>query len=130
MEGKAGAGMTLLRPVAMVPAVVACGLAQADGGALQEANTGLGLAREGKYELAIPHYRAAIALDPHLPGIYLNLGLAYMKLNKFPDAATALEGAAQADPSSFQARVLLGMSYYACRRFDGAATQLTLRSGE
>src|ERR1017187_9633847 len=123
MEGKAAARMTLMKSVAMVLAVVACAWAAA-GGALAEANTGLGLAREGKYELAIPHYRAAIALDAHLPGIYLNLGLAYMKLNKFPDAATALEGAVQADPSGFQSRVLPGMSYYACRRFDVAATQL------
>jgi tetratricopeptide (TPR) repeat protein len=105
MEGKAAARMTLMKSVAMVLTVVACAWAAADGGALAEANTGLGLAREGKYELAIPHYRAAIALDAHLPGIYLNLGLAYMKLNKFPDAATALEGAVQADPSGFQPRV-------------------------
>src|ERR1019366_2717479 len=106
MEGKAAARMTLMKSVAMVLLVVACARAAADAGALAEANTGLGLARAGKYGLAIPHYRAAIALDPHLPGVYLNLGLAYMKLNKFPDAATALEGATQADPSSFQARVL------------------------
>jgi tetratricopeptide (TPR) repeat protein len=77
--------------VPMLLVFVACTWAAADAGALAEANIGLGLAREGKYELAIPHYRAAIALDPHLPGIHLNLGLAYVKLNKFPDAASALE---------------------------------------
>src|SRR5450755_3276402 len=98
--------------------------AASDPGALAEANTGLALAREGKYELAIPPYRAAIALDPHLPGIYLNLGLAYMKLNKFSDAVAAFEQATKADPASFQARVLLGMSYYGSRRFDAAAVQL------
>src|ERR1035438_1376536 len=87
MEGKAAARMTLMKRAAILLAVVACAWAAADAGALTEANTGLGLAREGKYELAIAHYRAAIALDPRLPGIYLNLGLAYMKLNKFPDAA-------------------------------------------
>lgn len=92
--------------------------------ALDEANAGLALAREGKYQLAIPHYRAAIALDPHLPGIYLNLGLAYFKLDKFPEAAGAFEQAAKADPGGFQPRVLLGMSYFGCRRFDAAAVQL------
>src|SRR5450759_5637992 len=99
-----------MKSAVILSALVACSWAAAETGALAEANIGLGLAREGKYELAIPQYRAAIALDPHLPGLYLNLGLAYVKLNKFPDAAAALELAATADPSSFQARVLLGMS--------------------
>ena len=78
-----------MKCVALLLASAAWLWAASDPGALAEANTGLGLAREGKHELAIPHYRAAIALDPHLPGIYLNLGLAYMKLNKFPEAASA-----------------------------------------
>src|ERR1039457_7445127 len=91
MEGKAAARMSLMKSVPILLAVVACAWAAVDAGALAEANTGLGLARDGKYELAIPHYRAAIALDPHLPGIYLNLGLAYMKLNQFPAAAAAFE---------------------------------------
>jgi len=54
----------------------ACLWAATDPAAIVEANSGLELARQGKYELAIPHYRAAIALDPQLPGIHLNLGLA------------------------------------------------------
>src|SRR5471032_1947316 len=113
-----------MKSVVLLLVAVACLRPASGPEALAEANTGLGLAREGKYDLAIPHYRAAIAVDPHLPGIYLNLGLAYVKLNKFPDAAAALEDAVKADPSGFQARVLLGMSYYGCRRFDAAAAQL------
>jgi tetratricopeptide (TPR) repeat protein len=85
----------------------AAGWAAADSRAVAEAHAGLALAREGKYELSIPRYRAAIALDPHLPGINLNLGLAHFKLNQLPDAASAFERAAKADPASFQARMPL-----------------------
>ncbi|MGD0012834.1 MAG: tetratricopeptide repeat protein, partial [Bryobacteraceae bacterium] len=107
-------------------AFCACLWAASDPKAVAEANAALALAREGKYELAIPHYRTAIALDSRLPGVYLNLGLAYFKLNRLPDAASAFEQAIKADPASFQARVLLGMSYYGCRRFDAAAPHLKL----
>jgi tetratricopeptide (TPR) repeat protein len=98
--------------------------AEGDPKATAEATAGLTLAREGKYALAIPHYRAALALDPNIPGLYLNLGLAYFKTDKFPEAATAFEKATQADPGNFQARALLGMSYFGSRRFDAAAVQL------
>ncbi|MGA2599350.1 MAG: tetratricopeptide repeat protein [Bryobacteraceae bacterium] len=98
--------------------------------AVNEANTGLSFAHDGKYGEAIKHYRAAIAIDPRLPGIQLNLGLAYFKLNRLPEAATAFEQAIKSDPTSFQARVLLGMSYYGCRRFDAAATELKRAAGE
>src|SRR5208283_5875570 len=86
-----GCKIDSMKSVLILIASVVCAWGAAGAGALAEANIGLGLAREGKYELAIPHYRAAIALDPHLPGIYLNLGLAYVKLNQFPDASSALE---------------------------------------
>lgn len=92
--------------------------------AVAEANAGLELARAGQYDQAIPHYRAALQLDPALPGIYLNLGLAYFKLNRFADAAPIFEKAAKADPASFQAQVLLGMTYYGSRRFADAAAWL------
>ena len=78
-------------------------------------------ARQGEYELRIPHYQAAIPQDPYLPGIYLDLGLAYFKLKKLPEAASAFDRATQADPASFRARVLLGMSYYGTHRYDAAA---------
>lgn len=98
--------------------------------AAAEANAALALARAGKYELAIPRYRAAIALDPGLPGIHLNLGLAYFKLNRFSEAASSLKRAAKADPANFQVRALLGMSYYGSRRFDAAAAELQRAAGQ
>src|SRR5512140_3473979 len=89
--------------------------------ALREASAGLELARQGKYTLAIPHYRSAIAQDPHLPGIYLNLGLAYFKLDDLAKASSAFEHAAKTDPANFQVHALLGMSYFGLRKFGPAA---------
>ena len=102
--------------------------------AVAEAARGTALAREGKYDLAIEHYKAALRLDSHLPGLQLNLGLAYFKSNRLPEAAAAFEEAVRADSGNFQARALLGMSYYGCQpvpgrrgavetRFRGAAGQ-------
>ena len=64
-------------------------LAQGDPNAAAEAAAGLALAREGKYTLAIPHYRKALELDRNIPGLYLNLGLAYFKTDNLPEAAAA-----------------------------------------
>jgi tetratricopeptide (TPR) repeat protein len=93
-----------------------------------EAARGAALASEGKYDLAIEHYNAALRLDSHLPGLYLNLGLAYFKSKRLPEAAAAFEKAVRADSGSFQARALLGMSYYGSGRYRDAAPQLKLAS--
>ena len=94
------------------PVLLAAQVEAAVQDAVAEAARGTALAREGKYELAIQHYQAALRLDSHLPGLHLNLGLAYFKSKRLPEAATAFEEAVRADGNSFQARALLGMSYY------------------
>ena len=88
------------------------------------ASLGLDLAREQKYDEAAPAYRKALKLDPRLPGLQLNLGLAEFKQGHFSAAATALRAAVAADPSSLQARTVLGMSYYGARKFDLASKYL------
>src|SRR5579863_6374008 len=105
-----------VQPAAAVPDAVA------------EAARGTALARDGKYDLAIEHYKAALRLNPHLPGLYLNLGLAYFKSNHLSEAAAAFEEAVRADSGNFQARALLGMSYYGASRYQDAAAQLKLAS--
>ena len=92
--------------------------------AVQEAQRGVELAHQGRYEEAIVHYRAAAKLDPTLPGIHLDLGLAYFKMKKLNEAASALARAVRASPRNFQARALLGMCYYGLRKFADAAVQL------
>src|SRR5512142_1381848 len=89
--------------------------------ALAEAERGRTLAQEGKFDLAIRHYQSALRLDPHIPGLYLNLGLAYFKSKRFSEASAAFEEAVRADSASFQARTLLGMSYYGEAKYDLAA---------
>jgi len=84
--------------------LAACQVWAAVPEAVAEAARGGASAREGKYELAIQHYKAALRLDSHLPGLYLNLGLAYFKSERLPEAATAFEEAVRADHSNFQAR--------------------------
>src|SRR3954449_8578458 len=74
--------------------------------AVAEAARGTSLSRDGKYDLAIQHYKAALQLDSRLPGLYLNLGLAYFKSKHLPEAAAAFEEAVKADAGSFQARAL------------------------
>ena len=109
-------------------ALTGCLWPATDPRAAAEAETGLRLAREGKYTQAVSRYRAAAELDPALPGLDLNLGLAYFKLNRFADAVPWFEKAVQSDPANFQARVLLGMSDYACRRFADASVHLKVAS--
>jgi len=117
------AAIRLLSLVLLAPQI---GAATQD--AVAEAARGAALAREGKYDLAITHYNAALRLDSHLPGLYLNLGLAYFKSKRLPEAAGAFEKAVRADSGSFQARALLGMSYYGSGRYRDAAPQLKLAS--
>jgi tetratricopeptide (TPR) repeat protein len=94
------------------------------GDPAREANEALSLAHQGKYELAIAHYKLAIAQDARLPGLYLNFGLALFKLNRLAEAASAFEKALKADPANFQSRVLLGMSYFGLRQYPAAAAVL------
>jgi tetratricopeptide (TPR) repeat protein len=108
--------------------LAACSLWAAVPEAVAEAARGAAFARDGKYELAIQHYKAALRLDSAVPGLQLNLGLAYFKSNHLREAAAAFEEAVRADSGSFQARALLGMSYYGSSRYRDAAAQLKLAS--
>ena len=60
-----------------------------DGAA--QAQFGVSKAQKGDYRGAIQSYKRAIAIDPNLPGIYLDLGLAYFKLGSFREAIAAFE---------------------------------------
>src|ERR1035441_5625836 len=73
--------------------LAACPLWAAVPEAVAEAARGAAFARDGKYELAIQHYKAALRLDSAVPGLQLNLGLAYFKSNHLREAAAAFEEA-------------------------------------
>ncbi len=103
--------------------VILCPVAWNQTGAVAEAEQGLRLAKEGKYDLAAARYKSALSKNPRLPGVYLNLGLALFKLDRLAEAVPAFEKALKADPGSFQTRVLLN-GYYGTRKFSAAAATL------
>jgi tetratricopeptide (TPR) repeat protein len=88
------------------------------------ASLGVDLSRLAKYSEAAVAYRTALALDPSLPGIPLNLGLAEFKQGHFPAAIPLLKAARTQLASSAQARPLLAMSYYGAGRFADAIRDL------
>ena len=68
--------------------------------------------------------RKALALNPKLAGVQLNLGLAEFKQGHFRAAAAAFHVALTSDPSNNQARTLLGLSYYGAQQFAEATKYL------
>lgn len=72
-------------------------------------------AHEQKYKEAVPLYRKALALDPNVRAVRLNLALALFKDEQFKGAAGEFKILRQAPGDSAEAQrldTLLGMSYY------------------
>jgi tetratricopeptide (TPR) repeat protein len=114
-------------------------LAKADP-ANAEAFAHLGLleARQQRLESAIAFYRQAIALNPNLPGLQMNLGLALFKAGQFPSAMEAFSAEIKKHPNDQRLTVLLGMTHYGMKDYfvaipylrraaDRDAQNLTLR---
>jgi tetratricopeptide (TPR) repeat protein len=59
--------------------------------AIAQANLGVSQAQKANYRDAVESYKRAIAIDPNLPGIYMNLGLAWFKLGNFRQAIAAFD---------------------------------------
>ncbi len=81
------------------------------------AHIGLLEARQENYIGAIESYSKALHLAPTMPGLEMNLGLAYFKANQFPDAIRAfsaeLQRQPQNSPTAERLIILLGMAHYA-----------------
>ena len=88
--------------------------------AIQQANLGVSLSKKQDYRSAIQAYRRALAIDPRLPNLYLNLGLAYFKLGSFREALAALTK----EPPSDQTTTLIGMSHFGLAEYKQAAATL------
>ncbi len=76
------------------------------------AHLGLIDARQEHYNEAISHYRQALALDPNLPGLQMNLGLAYFKATQFPEAIKNFTAEIRKHPGDQRLTILLGMAHY------------------
>jgi tetratricopeptide (TPR) repeat protein len=97
------------------------------------AHLGLLEARQEHYSQAIALYRKAMTLNPTLPGLHLNLGLAYFKDGQYKKAIeifTPMLKAAAGNPDETQRlSVLIGMSYYGLGDNSAAVPYLKDASG-
>ncbi len=91
------------------------------------AHLGLLEARQQHYAQAIAFYRKAMALNPGLPGLRLNLGLAYFKDGQYKKALDLFTPLLKAAPNADETQrltVLIGMSHYGLGEYAAAAPYL------
>ena len=85
-------------------------------------------AQQQRYAQAIPLYRKALALDPRMPALRLNYGLALFKAGELKDALTTFEGLLKQQPPSSPAaqrlKTLIGMSHYGLKQYAAAVPYL------
>ena len=85
-------------------------------------------ARQEHYSRAISFYRKAMALDPSMPGLRLNLGLAYFKAGEYAESIRIFTPLLKQQPASSpeiqRLTVLIGMSHYGLGEFAAAVPYL------
>jgi tetratricopeptide (TPR) repeat protein len=98
------------------------------GSAEPFAHLGFLEARQARYKQAVPLYRKALALDPKMPGLRLNLGLSLFKSGAMKEAVQTLKPLLMDRPPSAsneqQLNVLIGMSYYGLGEYVAAIPYL------
>jgi tetratricopeptide (TPR) repeat protein len=92
------------------------------------AHLGLLEARQEHYGEAIAFYRKALALNPAMPGLRLNLGLALFKTGEMKEAIRVFEPLLKSAPSTSsdaqRLRILLGMAHYGLLDYSAAVPYL------
>ena len=81
------------------------------------AHIGLLEARQQHMESAIGYYRRAVAIDPDLPSLQMNLGLALFKAGQFPDAIDSFSSEIRKHPGDQRLMILLGMAHYGLKDY-------------
>jgi tetratricopeptide (TPR) repeat protein len=81
------------------------------------AHLGLLEARQEHLETAIGYYRRGLAINPNLPGLQMNLGLALFKVAQFPAAIEAFSSEIRKHPGDLRLTILLGMAHYGMRDY-------------
>ena len=76
------------------------------------AHLGLIEARQEHYDEAVANYRKAIALNPELPGVQMNLGLALFKAKDFKGSIKPFTAELRKHPDDQRLTILLGMAHY------------------
>jgi tetratricopeptide (TPR) repeat protein len=95
--------------------------------AMAFAHLGLIEARLENYPEAIAAYRKSKALNPAIPELDFNLGLAQFKSGQFTEAAKSFEFAERKKPSPAETKrlqILIGMSHYGAREYGAAIPYL------
>ncbi len=96
--------------------------------AMPWAHLGLLAARQEHYSVAIASYKKALALNPSMPGLQLNLGLAYFKSGDYPRALTCfsplLKEQSGSPEETQRLTVLVGMSHYGLGDYAAATPYL------
>jgi tetratricopeptide (TPR) repeat protein len=82
------------------------------GNAEALAHQGLMEARQEHYSQAIAFYRQAEAIDPALPGLQMNLGLAYFKSSLYRGSIKPFTLELSKHPGDQRLIILLGMAHY------------------
>lgn len=92
------------------------------------ANLGLLEAKQEHYGPAIAMYRKALTLNPAMPGLQMNLGLALFKSGNLKGAIREFEPLLKkqdpASPDAQRLRILLGMCYYGVGEYAAAVPPL------
>lgn len=92
------------------------------------ANLGLLHARQQHYPQAITFYRKALALNPAMPGLQMNLGLALFKSGDLRGALRVFEPLLKkqdpASPDAQRLRILVGMCHYGLGEYAAAVPPL------
>jgi tetratricopeptide (TPR) repeat protein len=76
------------------------------------AHLGLLEARQEHYDAAIANYRKALALNPDLLGLQMNLGLALFKAKDFKGSIKPFTAELRKHPGDQRLTILLGMAHY------------------
>jgi tetratricopeptide (TPR) repeat protein len=92
------------------------------------AHLGLLEARQEHYSAAVPLYRKALALNPAMPSLRLNLGLSLFKSGALKAAidtlSPLLKGAAPSSAEAFRLDILMGMAHYGLAEYAAAVPYL------
>jgi tetratricopeptide (TPR) repeat protein len=85
-------------------------------------------ARQEHYDKAVPLYRKALALNPNVPGLRLNLALSLFKgghlKESIPEFETLLKAAPPDSPDHQRITILLGMAHYGNAEYPQAISYL------
>jgi tetratricopeptide (TPR) repeat protein len=92
------------------------------------AHLGLLEARQEHYKKAVPLYRKALAMNPAIPGLRMNLGLALFKGGELKQAIVEfkplLKNQPPSSPEAQRLNILVGMAHYGLGEYAAAAPYL------